>query len=582
MARLPGNGEIAQELRILAAYLAFEGQSIYRVLAHQKAAREFGQLTDSVALATLEGRLTQLPGVGPAIEAKVREYVETGRISQLEKLPSSYPEGVLEVAELNGAGPKTARRLWDELQIDSLLGVKTAAEAGRLRTLKGTGAKSEAKLLASAESALARGPAPAPRRLLGHVEDPARRLLEALLDHPAVMRAEVAGSFRRRRSTVRDSDLVASTNEPETVGRFFGTLPLVARMEQSGMTKVLVHTHNDLDVDLRLAPPASYGNLLQHATGSAQHNVELRGFSQKRGMRVNEYNVEEFQTGKAYPCAEQAAVYELLGLSWIPPELREGRGEIRAALEGTLPRLVSRKDLRGDLHVHSDWSDGRQTIEEMALTARDRGLEYICISDHSKSIGMGIGVADDDLRRQSEEIRLLNARLEGIELLAGSEVDILADGQIDLPDDLLASLDFVVASIHSGFQQPVERIMARFRSALENPFVDAIGHPSGRLLGRREGYALDIEELAGTAAATGTMLEINASYDRLDLRAAHARRAKELGALVVISSDAHSPRGFDLLPYGVGEARRGWLEAKNVANTVPLEAFRALLSRSHR
>jgi DNA polymerase (family 10) len=307
--------------------------------------------------------------------------------------------------------------------------------------------------------------------------------------------------------------------------------------------------------------------------------VALRGYAQSIGFKVSEYAVQETAGGRAHPFGEEKGVYAFLGLPWIPPELRENRGELEAARDGRLPRLIERQDLRGDLHVHSDWSDGKLSMERMALAAHERGLEYICFCEHSQSIGMGIGLTPNQVLEQLQAVRDLNARMDGIEILAGSEVDILADGRIDLPEEVLAQLDFVIASIHSGFRQPSAQIMHRLESALEHPWVDAIGHPTGRLLDRREPYEIDIDRLAFRAAETGTYLEINAAYDRLDLRAGHARRACQLGASLLIDSDAHSPYGYDLLRFGVGEARRGWVEPKHVGNTRPLHEFLAGLRR---
>ncbi len=316
-----------------------------------------------------------------------------------------------------------------------------------------------------------------------------------------------------------------------------------------------------------MVPPESYGDLLQHFTGSADHNVALRGYAQRRGYKISEYCVEHLESGRLIPCATEAEVYELVGLRYIPPELREDQGEIQAAEAGSLPDLVDLRDLRGDLHVHSDWTDGRATLEQMALAAREKGLDYLCFCDHSQSLAMTGGLGPERLLAQQEEIRALDERLDGISLLSGIEVDILADGRLDLPDDVLARLDFVTASIHSGFNQPPAQIMERIVGAMRNPHVRSIAHPSGRLIGRREPYELDVEGLARVAAETGTFLEINGSADRLDLAAPAARRAAALGARMVICSDAHAPGDFDNLRWGIGEARRGWLTAGDVANT---------------
>jgi DNA polymerase (family 10) len=381
-----------------------------------------------------------------------------------------------------------------------------------------------------------------------------------------VVAADYAGSLRRLRSTVRDIDLVVASEDPAAVMDAFAALPEIASVGERGETKLTAKTHAGLNVDLRVVALPSYGNLLQHFTGSAAHNVALRGYAQRRGYKLCEYNVQQVESGHLITCATEREVYGTVGLSYIPPELREDQGEIEAAEAGTLPDLIELPDVRGDLHVHSDWTDGRATLEQMALAAREKGLDYLCFCDHSQSLAMTGGLNPERLLAQIEAIRELDARLEGIRVLAGTEVDILADGRLDLPDDALARLDFVTASIHSGFGQPKEKLMERILGAMRNPYVRSIAHPSGRLIGRRQAYELDLEDLARAAAETGTYLEINGSPDRLDLRAQAARRAAALGATLVISSDAHRPGEFDNLRHGVGEARRGWLRAADVAN----------------
>src|SRR5680860_1208190 len=376
---------------------------------------------------------------------------------------------------------------------------------------------------------------------------------------------------------------ISSLDELRAAAEGFSKLREIALISERGRAKVVGRTQSGINVDLRLSAPASFGNMLQHLTGSAEHNVALRGYARSLGMSISEYalseeegrNEEEGRRQYSYPTEEE--VYEHLGMPCIPPELREGQGELEAAQEGRLPRLISRQDLRGDLHVHSDWSDGRAGLEEMVQAARERGLEYICFSDHTQSLSVAGGLTPDRLRRQTARIRELNEQMPDITLLSGTEVDILTKGSLDLPDTVLEELDYVTASIHSGLRSSEAEIMKRLESAMLNPHVDAIGHPTGRLLGRRDPYPVDMERIASLAAETGTFLEINASFERLDLSARHARKAKESGATMAICSDAHSPAGFDLLDYGVGEARRGWLEPGEVANTLPLEELRSIL-----
>jgi DNA polymerase (family X) len=562
-------------MQTIADYLSLDGQSTYRIIAYEKAAVLFRDHPVSVAEMALQGELRRLPGVGEAIEAKVLEYVATGDIAFLAKLRERYPEGLLTVMRLPGMGPKKTRFVWENAGVADIRDLEKAAREERLRGLPGMGQRSEANILRAIETwteAMAgqeRG-----RKLRAVVEPQAARFVAALRALPEVVAADFAGSLRRCRSTARDIDLVVASTGPAAVMAAFSTLPELARVEAQGDTKLAAATYSGLNVDLRVVPPESYGDLLQHFTGSADHNVALRGYAQRRGYKISEYGVEDLDSGRMVRCATEAQVYETVGLRYIPPELREDQGEIQAAEAGTLPVLVELPDLRGDLHVHSDWTDGRATLEQMALAARDRGLDYLCFCDHSQSLAMTGGLSPERLRAQQAEIRALDARLDGIRLLCGIEVDILADGRLDLPDETLAELDFVTASIHSGFAQPAAQIMERIIGAMRNPLVRSIAHPSGRLIGRREPYELDIEVLARVAVETGTLLEINGSADRLDLAAPAARRAASLGARMVICSDAHAPGDFENLRWGIGEARRGWLTKADLANTGAWEATR--------
>ncbi len=566
--RLPSNRELAEAFQSIADYMSLDGESSYRILAYEKAADLFGGHPVSVAEMASRGELRDLPGVGQAIEAKVLEYIATGEIALLESLRERYPEGLLTVMHLPGMGPKKTRLVWEAAGIGDIRGLERACREGRIRHTPGMGEKTEAKLLQAIEAwTIRRAGGGEIRRLHSAVEPQAARLVAALRTVPGVFAADYAGSLRRLRATVRDIDLVVAAEEPAAVMDAFETLAEVDRVDERGDTKLAAKTHTGLGVDLRIVRPESYGNLLQHFTGSADHNVALRGHAQRLGYKISEYHVEELATGRLVTCATEAEAYETVGLRYIPPELREDQGEIEAAEAGTLPDLVDLGDLRGDLHVHSDWTDGRATLEQMALGARARGLDYLCFADHSQSLAMTGGLNPERLLDQIEAIRDLDDRVEGIRLLAGIEVDILSDGRLDLPDEALAGLDFVTASIHSGFGQPRAKIMHRLTSAMRNPYVRSIGHPSGRLLGRREPYDVDLDELTRVAVETGTYLEINGSPDRLDLTAQAARHAAAAGATLVVSSDAHSPDDFENLRYGIGEARRGWLRAADIANS---------------
>jgi DNA polymerase (family 10) len=572
--RLPSNAELAVLFETIADYLAMDGESTYRIIAYTKAADLFREHPVSIAEMASRGELRQLPGVGQAIEAKVLEYIASGEVAFLERLRLKYPEGLLEVMRLPGMGPAKTRLVWEAAGVADIRGLEQACREGRVRAIPGMGEKTEAKLLKAIEAwdaKLAEGVEP--RRLHAAVEPHAALLVNALRALPAVSAADYAGSLRRLRSTVRDIDLVVASSDPASVMNAFAVLPQIAHVEERGETKLVTRTHSGLNVDLRVVLPESYGNLLQHMTGSADHNVALRGYAQRRGLKVSEYNVEQVATGRLITCATEAEVYSALGLAFIPPELRENQGEIEAAEAGSLPDLIELPEVRGDLHVHSDWTDGRAGLEQMALAAREYGLDYLCFCDHSQSLAMTGGLTPERVLAQIEEIRRLDARLDGIRLLAGIEVDILADGRLDLPDNVLARLDFVTASIHSGFSQPREKVMERLIGAMQNPYVRSIGHPTGRLIGRREPYEVDLDTLATVAAETGTYLEINGSPDRLDLSAQCVRRAVALGARIVICSDAHRPAEFDNLRHGVGEARRGWLRVVDVANAQPWEAL---------
>jgi DNA polymerase (family 10) len=569
-ARVPSNAELAAVFQEIADYLALDGESLYRILAYEKAAGLFADRPVSIAEMAARGELQELPGVGQAIEGKVLEYLATREIAFLERLRERFPEELLAVMRLPGMGPKKTRLVWESAGIADLRELERACREGRIQAIPGMGEKTEAKLLRALEAWQARAAGGEElRRLRSAVEPLAARMVEALRALPVVAAADYAGSLRRLRATVRDIDLVVASTEPLTVMDAFARLPELAEISERGETKLAAKTHSGLAVDLRIVPPESYGNLLQHFTGSAEHNVALRAHAQRRGYKISEYHVEHLESGRLITCATEAEVYGLVGLSYVPPELRENQGEIEAAEAGSLPDLIYLQDLRGDLHVHSDWTDGRASLEQMALAARERGLDYLCFCDHSQSLAMTGGLSPERLLAQIEAIRALDNRLEGIRLLAGIEVDILADGRLDLPDDVLARLDFVTASIHSGFGQPQARIMERLTGAIRNPHVRSLGHPSGRLLGRRDPYEVDVETLVQVAAETATYLEINGSPDRLDLTAPAARRAAALGATMVICSDAHSPSDFENLRFGIGEARRGWLRAADVANTRP-------------
>jgi len=561
------NREVAELLRRIGDILDILGENRYRVMAYRRAADNIEALGQDITDLWRAGQLREIPGVGEALAKKLDELFRTGRLGYYERLQAQVPPGVVEMLAIPEVGPKTARLLWQEAGLTSIAEVKAAAEAGELRKLRGLGAKSEANILAGIE-ALARRTGRTP---LGTAWPLAQELLAALrATAPGLVRAAAAGSLRRWRATIGDLDLLAAAEDGEPVMAAFTALPQVAEVLLSGATKTSVRTHAGLQVDLRVLPPDRWGTALQYFTGSQAHNIALRELALKRGYSLSEWALKR-SDGSELLCADEEAVYGALGLPWIPPELRENRGEIEAAQEGALPDLVELRDIRGDLHAHSNWSDGAATIEEMAEAARARGYAYLLISDHSQGLGVARGLTPERLRAQRAEIERLNARWNDFKLLHGVEVEIRGDGSLDLPDEALAELDIVIAAVHSGLRQERERITARVVAAMRNPHVDIIGHPSGRLIGQREESAVDLDEVLKVAAETGTVLEVNAHPSRLDLDDVHIRRAVELGIKLAINSDAHNPNGLDVMVYGVATARRGWATAADVINTRPLD-----------
>ena len=556
------NAELALHFDELADLYELDGAIVHRVLAYRNAAKAIREAGASVAEMTRAGTVTDLPGIGKAIEEKLGTLLETGAIPSAERLKAKYPPGLVEITRLPGLGPKRARKLFDEMEIASIEDLKKAAEEQRLRTLRGFGPKAEESILL----ALAAGEdgRPKPKLLLSRALQIAEALRDALREQPGAERVEIAGSARRWAETCKDIDLVATASDPRALADAFCSLPLIAEAGSAVEAGARGITHNGIPVDLRIVPPENFGNLLQHLTGSKQHNEALRTAAVKRGFHVSEYGVTDDSTQTTHACATEEEVYDLLGMGWIPPELRENRGELDAARKRKLPALVELQDIRGELHCHSTSSDGRNSIEQMAEAARDRGYSYIAITDHSASHGFGNDVQPDDLRAQIEHIRALE--IEGITVLAGSEVNIHTDGSLDYEDDLLEQLDWVVASMHTSFRMSEEEMTARMIAAMEHPLVDVIGHPTGRLIDRREPYALDVEKVIEAAIRTGTFLEINGNPDRRDLNEWNARLAAESGVTIVIDSDAHGVNTLANVRYGVATARRAWVGPDRVAN----------------
>jgi len=573
------NAQIAAALDELGDLYELDGAVSYRVIAYRNAAKAVRESSVSIIAMTREGRVTTVPGIGKTLEEKLRALDETGDIPALVKLRAKFPPGLVELVRLPGLGPKRARRLFDELGVDSPDALRAALESGKVRELRGFGLKAEMQLKETLASYEAAG-GPAARVVLSRAEAIAEEVLAALREHPASDRVEVAGSLRRRADSVKDLDIIATASDPKALARTLGELELVEAVHSSGDAGARVTTHTGMKIDLKVVEPDQFGNVLQHFTGSKAHNVALRESAVRRGLHISEYGILDDETGETLRCASEEEVYERLGLPWIPPELREGRGELEAAREGALPELVTLADLRGDLHMHTTASDGLQTAEEMALAARERGLQYIAITDHSASHGFGNDVSPAELEQRIDEIHALNERLEGIEVLIGTESNILTDGSLDYSDELLERLDWVIASVHTSFRMGAKEMTARMVAAIEHPLVDAIGHPTGRKISKRPPYALDVDRVIEAAARTGTMLEINAAPDRRDLDEIHAREAARAGVPVLIDSDAHSARNLRLLSYGVDTARRAWLTPDQVANTRPWAEFRKLRKRA--
>jgi DNA polymerase (family X) len=565
---LPRNAEVADSFALLADLLELEGAESFRVLAYRRAAQRIRETPGSVAQLALEGRAKELAGVGKTIEEKIVQIVEQGDIEALAKRRKTIPEGVVQFMRLPGLGPKTAARIWRELGVTTIEELKEAAEQQRLRVLTGLGAKTEERVLKSLASEVDLGPI---RPLLGQGLPAVLAVVDTLRAHSAADLVSEAGSVRRRKETFRDLDIIATAADPAALTAHFTTLPWVNEVAAHGDTKATVVANDGLRFDLRVVPPESYGNLLQHFTGSKEHNVALREAAVRAGLSVSEYGVQNVETGTLFRTRDEAELYEHLGYAFIPPELRENAGELDAARNGTLPELVELGDLRGDLHSHSTWSaDAKNSIEEMALAARDRGYDYLALTDHSHYL------REARLRAQWQEIAAVNEQLAPFRVLRGIEVNIRANGSLDVSDEDLADCDWVIASLHTAFERdPTGRVLA----AMENPHVDCIGHLTARKINRRLPADIDLDRVIAKALETGTFLEVNSQPDRLDLRDTHARAVAEAGVLVAISTDSHSAAALGFIELGVGQARRGWLTKRQVLNTRPWKEIEKLCKR---
>ena len=578
------NAEIADSLRELGILYELDGADRYRILAYENAAKTIAEWPQSLEQLAAEERLQEVPGVGNTLAEKITALMEDGSIPAADALKQKIPAGLVDVTRVPGLGAKTARKLHAELGVEDLDSLRAAAEQGKIRELKGLGPKAEENILEGLEKTPAEASSTAGRVLLSKVLPLAEELIEDLSAVDGCKRVEPGGSVRRWSDTCHDLDLVASTVDPEALIEAFVSHPLVSKVDARGSVGASITTNSGLKVDLRLTSPGTYGNLLQHFTGSVDHNVELRERALDRGLSISEHGVTPTRKrGRVHEFEDEHGVYELLGLEYIEPELREGRGEIEAAEDGALPDLVELAQVRGDLHSHTTLSDGRNGLAQMADAARSLGYSYLAITDHSASHGFGNGVDEKALRRRISEVKRYNSKAsKGFRLLSGSEVNILPDGSLDYPDQLLSKLDWVMASVHTSFGKGEKAMTERIVAACENPWVDCIGHLTGRLLLEREPYPLDIEAIVEAASRTGTMLEINGNPKRRDLSDLHARLAAEAGVKIVLTTDAHSTEGLGFMRYAVATARRGWLEAEDVANTRPWRSFAPLRKRHGR
>lgn len=567
------NDEVARALHELADLLQIHGDDRFRVLSYRRAADAIAATAKDVAQLD-DKELTSIRGVGRSVAAKVRELCETGDIAALAELRGEIPAGVRELTELSGLGPKRALQLHRELGISSLDDLREALEGERLRSVEGFGPKSEENL----RRALERHTGREERILLGEALATAEALVAELATHPAVERCAYAGSLRRMRETIGDVDVLVASDRPEAAAEAVADLGEVERVIAAGETKTSVLTPGRLQVDFRVVPPEAFGAAMQYFTGSKAHNVKVREHAVRRGWKLSEYGLFDAETDERLASQTEEEIYDRLGMPWIPPTLREDRGEVEAALAGELPQLVEVDDLRGDLQSHSTYSDGRESVKTMALAAADRGYDYFAVTDHGRNLRMR-SLSLKDIERQRDEVRKVNDELGGrMTLLHGVELNIGRDGDLDYPDDVLATFDVVVASIHSHFDLSAGEQTKRLVRAMENPHVHILGHPTGRRLDKRPGIDFDAEAVFEAAAHNGVALEVNAHPFRLDLRDEHVRWALDAGCHLVISTDAHSPAELEHMRFGVATAQRGWATAERVINTWPLKRLRAFLN----
>ncbi|MBI5118611.1 DNA polymerase/3'-5' exonuclease PolX [Candidatus Poribacteria bacterium] len=562
------NAEIAEIFDKIADILEFKGEIVFKVNSYRKAARTLRDTTEDVAVIAAGNRLLDMPGVGKSTADKIVEYLETGTIKKYDEERKGLSDELIRMLQIPGMGPKTLALIHSKLKIDTFEALEKAIHSGELTELPGMGAKKAENILKGIE--LLREAAK--RIPIGVALPVAEDVVAAVLKFPTVKRAEVAGSLRRMKETIGDIDILASSPDAVKTIEAFTSLPQVKRVLAAGTTKASVIVEGNKQIDLRVIEENSFGAALQYFTGSKAHNIKLRDIARGMGLKVNEYGV--FRGDEKVGGREEEEIYAAVGLIWMPPEIREDRGEIEAAMKNALPELVTVGQIKGDMHVHSDFSDGKAAIAQLAERAQELGYKYLAVTDHSQSLKIAHGLTPERVEEKRELIQKINSKLKGLTLLLGTEMDILSDGALDYPEKLLEKFDWVVASIHSGFKQPREKITQRIVSAMRSPLVDCIAHPTGRLIGQRAAYEVDVEEILEVAAETRTAIEINANSERLDLDDVGCKRAKQLGVMLAIGTDAHKLEHMDMFRLGVAVARRGWLEPPDVLNTLPLKKLR--------
>ncbi|MBS3132423.1 DNA polymerase/3'-5' exonuclease PolX [Candidatus Woesearchaeota archaeon] len=563
------NHEVSALLNRIADYLEIKDDIVFKIRAYRKAALVIEGLSEDIEEIKRQGRLGEIPGVGKAITEKVTEFLDTGKLAYLGQLKKEVPVNLEELDRISGLGPKTIMKLYRQLNVKNIKELEKAAKEGKIRSIEGLGEKVEQNILKGIEFAKHTGE----RHLLGQALIAAGNIKEKLLALKEIQNIEVAGSLRRMKETIGDIDILVSSKNPGKIMDFFTSLQNISKILAKGDTKSSIILEDGIQVDLRVIGDKLWGSALLYFTGSQQHNIELRKIAIKKGMKLSEYGVFDKKTNKLLASKTEKDCYKKLELPYIEPELREDEGEIDVAMKGKLPKIVGYRDIKGDLQMHSVWSDGANSIEEMALAAKALGHEYICVTDHSGGLEIAGALDEKRIRQQWKEIDKLNKKMEGITVLKGTEVNITSAGRLDMPNSALKGMDVVVASVHSGLKNPKDKMTERLVKAMESEHVDIIGHPTGRKINERPPYDIDMAKIFDKAKETKTLLEINSSPERLDLNDVNVRVAVKVGVKLVISTDAHSAEQLSNIKFGIATARRGWAEGKNIANTLPLKRF---------